>query len=64
MLTIASLTLSARAQTSRGAVTGTVTDISGAVISGAEVLLTHTETGLIRCTLTNEVGIYRFVQQP
>lgn len=60
MLTIASLALPARSQTSRGAVVGTVTDVSGAVIAGAEVLLTRTETGVIRSTLTNEAGIYRF----
>jgi hypothetical protein len=52
--------LPASAQTSRGAVTGTVTDISGAVIPRAEVLLTNTETGVIRSTATNEAGIYRF----
>jgi len=52
--------LPASAQTSRGAVTGTVTDISAAVIGRAEVLLTNTETGVIRSTFTNDAGIYRF----
>lgn len=56
----ASLALPILAQTSRGAITGTVTDISGAVISRAEVLLRHTETGVIRSTVTNEAGIYQF----
>jgi hypothetical protein len=60
VLAIASLALPARPQTSRGAVVGTVTDISGAVIGRAEVLLAHKETGVIRSTVTNEVGIYRF----
>ena len=60
VLATASLAFPARSQTSRGAVVGTVTDISGAVIARAEILLTHTETGIIRSTVTNEAGIYRF----
>lgn len=59
-LVIMALAGPGRSQTSRGAVSGTVTDVSGAVISGADVLLTHTETGVIRSTVTNEAGIYRF----
>src|SRR5712691_10298051 len=47
-------------QTSRGTVTGTIIDASGAVIGGARVVLTGTETGVRRSTLSNEAGIYRF----
>jgi hypothetical protein len=54
------LVTSALAQTSRGGVAGTVTDLSGAVIVGAEVRLAHNETGVVRTGRTNEVGIYRF----
>ena len=36
----------AHAQTSRGTVTGTVLDASGAVIAGAHVTLTGVETGV------------------
>src|SRR5262245_54585089 len=50
----------AEAQTSRGAISGTVTDGSGAVIAGAKLVLTHTETGVHRSTLSNHAGIYRF----
>jgi hypothetical protein len=57
---IAVLVTPALAQTSRGSVAGTVTDSSGAVIVGAEVRLTHNETGVMRSGRTNEVGIYRF----
>jgi hypothetical protein len=37
-----------------------VTDISGAVVDGAEVVLTNSCTGVVRSTVTNIVGIYRF----
>jgi len=47
-------------QTSRGTVTGTVTDPQGASIAGATVELHDKETNQTRTTATNEVGIYRF----
>src|ERR1051326_5667167 len=47
-------------QTSRGTVTGTVTDPTGAVIAGADVILTSTATKLSRTTKTNTEGLYRF----
>jgi hypothetical protein len=47
-------------QTSRGTVSGIVTDSSGAVLPGATVTLTGNETGVGRPTATNEDGIYRF----
>lgn len=50
----------AQGQTSRGTVSGTVMDASGAVVPGAGVLVVGTETGARRSTLTNEAGIYRF----
>jgi Carboxypeptidase regulatory-like domain/TonB dependent receptor len=59
LLAIASLALPARPQTSRGSVAGTVTDASGAVIPDAVVELTNKESGLVRSTTTNAVGIYR-----
>ena len=60
LVAVLTLAIAGEAQTSRGTVSGTVTDPSGAVIAGASVLLTHTETGVRRSTNTNEVGIYRF----
>ena len=48
------------AQTSRGTVTGTVLDASGAVVPGARVTLTGVETGVRLSTDSNEAGIYRF----
>jgi outer membrane receptor protein involved in Fe transport len=55
-----SLALVVQAQTSRGTVSGTVADTTGAVISGATVTLTNTETTLSRTAVTNEAGFYRF----
>jgi hypothetical protein len=48
------------AQTSRGTVSGVVTDATGAVISGASVVLTNTATTVSRSTVTNSEGFYRF----
>src|SRR3954465_12361345 len=50
----------AHAQTSRGTVTGVVTDSSGAVVSKATVSLTEKSKTEVRTTQTNEAGIYRF----
>lgn len=47
------------AQTSRGTVTGTVTDQNGAVVSGAEVELKNAATNQMRTTKTNDTGLYR-----
>ncbi len=48
------------AQTSRGTVTGTVLDPTGAVIAAAHVTLTGVETGIRLSTESNETGVYRF----
>src|SRR5688500_5345365 len=60
LMVIFSFSLTASAQTSRGTVTGTVTDPAGAVIAGAEVTLTSVQNKLSRTTTTNSEGIYRF----
>lgn len=57
---IAALAVAVEAQTSRGTITGTITDPSGAVVIGASVVLTRFETGLRRAANSNEAGIYRF----
>jgi Carboxypeptidase regulatory-like domain len=43
-----------------GALTGTVTDPSGAVISGATVTITSVSTGQSRTTTTDSSGLYKF----
>lgn len=48
------------AQTSRGTVTGTVTDPQGAIIQGATAELKNTLTNQTRTATTNDAGIYRF----
>jgi hypothetical protein len=50
----------AAAQTSRGTLTGTVTDSTGAVISNAKVTITQQGTNVTRTTTSNSSGIYRF----
>src|SRR5215831_10145520 len=52
--------ISGNAQTSRGTVTGTVLDPTGAVIAGASVTLTGLETGVRLSTNSNDAGVYRF----
>jgi hypothetical protein len=46
------------AQTVTGAVTGTVTDPSGAVIPGATVVAIHMATGVQTAAKTNSGGVY------
>lgn len=48
------------AQTSRGTISGTVTDQNGAVIPGATVTITNSSTKVTRTTTANNEGIYRF----
>ena len=48
------------AQTGAGKIQGTVTDSSGAVMPGAKVVVTHTDTARQYSTTTNEVGFYVF----
>ena len=55
---------SAHAQTTLGGITGTVSDTSGAVISGATVNLTGNETKLSRTQTTSTTGSYSFVNLP
>src|SRR5215470_12055772 len=47
------------AQDTRGAISGRVTDPSGAVISGAQVMVTNTAMGTRSAITTNSEGIYR-----
>src|SRR5689334_18404782 len=39
-------------------ISGTVKDSSGAVLPGAEITVTQTDTGVSRMTITNETGQY------
>ena len=46
-------------QTSRGTVTGLVTDASGAAIPSASAELKSISTGVLRTAATNDSGLYR-----
>ena len=60
-----SLTIpSAQAQQTLGGITGTVTDASGAVVSGAVVTLLGDDTKLSRTQTTSATGSYLFVNLP
>jgi hypothetical protein len=48
------------AQTDTGRVRGTVSDPQGAIVSGATVTLTNTDTALAKTTTTNDQGSYGF----
>lgn len=54
------LSMAVSAQTSRGTVSGTLTDPNGAVIAGATVTLTSIQTTVARTTTTNNEGLFRF----
>jgi len=54
----------AYSQTTLGGITGTVTDSSGAVISGATVTLVGDQTKLNRTQTTSSTGSYSFVNLP
>jgi len=48
-------------QAGRGSISGTVTDPSGAVISGAQVTLLNKATGVKQHTVTTAAGLYTFI---
>ena len=52
------------AQQTTGAVTGSATDSSNAVIAGAEVTLTNTGTGSVSRTNSNQEGNFQFLLVP
>ena len=54
----------AHAQQTLGGITGTVTDSSGAVVSGATVTLVGDQTKLSRTQTTSSTGSYLFVNLP
>jgi hypothetical protein len=61
-LCLALCAVSALAQSERGTITGTVRDASGAVVPGAKVLLTNTQTGVSFNAPSNADGDYTVPQ--
>src|SRR5437867_2415814 len=45
-------------------ITGTVRDVSGAVLPGVQVTATQTDTGVSRTTVSNETGFYSLPSLP
>ncbi len=64
LLVLFAATLSATAQSQNGSISGVVTDESGAIVSGAEVVVTSVGTGAIRRTQTTSSGDYTVQQLP
>jgi hypothetical protein len=63
LFTIACVLLNAQTA-GTGALTGTITDSSGAVIPNVQVVLTSSETGQARTANTNAAGVYYFSLLP
>jgi hypothetical protein len=57
-------TVSLRAQTTNGGIQGTITDPSGAAVSGASVTGRNMDTGLSFTTTTTDAGIYSLPNLP
>ena len=51
-------------QSDRGTITGTVSDSTNAVIPGANIVVTNTETGAKFETISTETGNYALTQMP
>ncbi len=51
----------ALAQAGRGSISGTVTDPSGAIVSGAQVALLNNATGVTLHTVSSSAGLYSFI---
>jgi hypothetical protein len=64
ILVVFSLAVAANAQTFRGAINGTVTDPSGAVVPNATVKATETATGIDHSTTTTSDGAFAFQDLP
>ncbi len=64
ILVVLSLAVGVNAQTFRGAINGTVTDPSGAVVPNAAVKATETATGIDHNTVTTSDGVFAFQDIP
>jgi hypothetical protein len=63
-VSLLAIALPALSQTFRGALTGSVTDATGAVIAGAQVTAQNAATGLSRETVTTASGDFAFQDLP
>ena len=56
--------VTARTQAISGSIRGTVTDGTGAVVTGAKITVTSAETGLQRSVTSNAEGAYVLLELP
>ncbi len=61
---VLSLSDRATAQTFRGGINGSVTDVTGAVVSGATVTATNTGTGVKTASVSSSGGVFLFEDLP
>ncbi|HYM10868.1 MAG TPA: carboxypeptidase regulatory-like domain-containing protein [Bryobacterales bacterium] len=61
LISMALLAVPLAAQLTRGFISGTVQDPTGAVVPGVRITITNRDTGFKAETATNGVGVYRFV---
>jgi hypothetical protein len=61
---VLALSIGAFAQAGNGALSGQVTDSTGAVVPGVELKLTNSATGEVRTTITTPAGLYTFAALP
>lgn len=64
LLILALVTMPLWGQADRATISGTVTDSSGAVLPGVEVLATNVQTGVQTRAITNDVGNYSLLNIP
>ncbi|HXN96559.1 MAG TPA: carboxypeptidase-like regulatory domain-containing protein, partial [Candidatus Acidoferrales bacterium] len=64
ILVVLSFAVAANAQTFRGAINGTVTDPSGALVPNAAVKATENSTGIEHSTVTTSDGAFSFQDIP
>ena len=64
VMTVVGLPIFLKAQAISGDLLGVITDSSGAVVSGAQVVATNLGTGVKSTTKTNATGEYRFINLP
>ena len=61
VLRISAVATEARSDVGAASVSGVVTDETKAVIQGVTVTATNPETGVVRTTITDDLGVYRLL---
>ena len=64
LVTVAFFAVTGHAQLITGAVTGSVSDTSGAIVPGADIQLVNVDTSDTRTAVSNELGNFTFLQLP